>query len=286
MKKPAASDLLVSMYEEHLSALKAAPKGAAAGLSTGLSKFDELVGGLRGAVAIASPPGGGKTSLALNLAMRLLAAGESRVMFVSPELPRNALLDRLMANVSGLRLHDIRRGAAADPKHSADIATWTKFVTDHGERLVLRARGEPMAFAELKDRVVDLKDGADCRVLAVIDGLQTYADCCRVAGEPEKDSLDRVVAEVVDGWADPQVVSLLLSHMPKGAFGRHGQGVFSGSARIEYRVDMSIVLEPAEERAGKERYPVAVHVTKNWHGPIGAVRLSFDASRCRFTDGK
>ncbi len=99
-------------------------------------------------------------------------------------------------------------------------------------------------------------------------------------------ALDRVTSERVDGWTTPGVTSLLLSHVPKNAFGSHGQGVFSGSARIEYRVDMALVLEPPEDRRGKETYPVTVHVTKNWHGAIGAVRLNFDASRCRFTDGK
>lgn len=73
---------------------------------------------------------------------------------------------------------------------------------------------------------------------------------------------------------------------PSAAMPTLGQGVFSGSARIEYRVDMALVLEPPEDRRGKETYPVTVHVTKNWHGAIGAARLNFDASRCRFTDGK
>lgn len=280
-----SSDLLADLYEHHLDRLVAAPSGAAVGLPTGFRKLDKLTGGLAGAVAIASAPGGGKTTLALNVAVHVASEGAG-VLIASPELPRSALFDRMVAVVSGLKLQDIRKGAAADPKNAAAIATWKDWAATHGGRVAIRGREESLHFPEMRERATILAhDAKDAQVLAVVDGLQTYAERHREKGDQEKDALDRATAAWVDGWGDDaNVVSLLLSHVPKHDFGRHAAGVFAGSARIEYRVDLAIVLAPSLERGTKETYPVTLHVTKNWNGPLGDTRLTFEAARCRFKE--
>jgi len=281
------SDLLADLYEPHLESLSASPTGTAARMTFGFPKLDALTGGFSGSIAIASAPGVGKTSLGLQMGIHLLEGEDVAVFFVSPELPRSVVIDRVVANISGVTLDELRRGAVVDPKRRAAMKKTAEWVERCGSRLAIRGRSEGLGFAELRKRVDELQSRAGVtRVLAILDGLQTYAARCRSSAELEKDALDRVTSEWVDGWARPGVTSLMLSHVPKNAFGSHGQGVFSGSARIEYRVDMALVLEPPEDRRGKETYPVTVHVTKNWHGAIGAARLNFDASRCRFTDGK
>jgi replicative DNA helicase len=280
-----SSDLLADHYEHHLSSMMAAPSGAAVGLPTGFRKLDKLTGGLSGAVAIASAPGGGKTTLALNLAAHVVTEGAG-VLIASPELPRRALLDRLVAVVSGLKLQDIRKGAAADAKHAAAIAVWKEWAATYGKLVAIRGRDESLAFSELRERASILSHHASgSRVLAIVDGLQTYAERHREKGDQEKDALDRATSAWVDSWdVGTNVVSLLLSHVPKHDFGRHAAGVFAGSARIEYRVDLAIVLAPQAERGARETYPVTLHVTKNWNGPLGETRLTFDAARCRFKE--
>lgn len=280
-----SSDLLADHYESHIDSMMAAPSGAAVGLPTGFRKLDKLTGGLTGAVAIASAPGGGKTTLALNLATHAVREGAG-VLIASPELPRRALFDRLAAIVSGLKLQEIRKGAAADAKNAAAIATWKEWAAIYGKFVAIRGRDENLAFSELRERASVLShDVAGSRVLAIVDGLQTYAERHREKGDQEKDALDRATSVWVDGWSDDaNVVSLLLSHVPKHDFGRHAAGVFAGSARIEYRVDLAIVLAPSAERGTKETYPVTLHVTKNWNGPLGETRLTFEAARCRFKE--
>jgi replicative DNA helicase len=278
-----ASDLLADLYKPHVESLSAPPTGAAARMTFGFAKLDALTGGFSGSVAIASAPGVGKTSLALQVGVQLLDQEDVAVLFVSPELPRTVILDRTIAKVSGVKLDELRRGGAVDPKCKSAMKTAADWVDRCGSRLAIRGRNEGLGFAELKERVADLQTRTGVtRVLAILDGLQTYAARCRGPAELDKDALDRVTSEWVDGWTTPGVTSLLLSHVPKTAFSSHGQGVFSGSARIEYRVDMAMVLQPPEDRRGKETYQVTVHVTKNWHGAIGEARLVFDAARCRF----
>lgn len=280
-----SSDLLADLYEHHLDRMMAAPTGAAVGLLTGFRKLDKLTGGFAGAVAIASAPGGGKTTLALNIAVNAASEGAG-VLIASPELTRRALCDRMVAIVSGMKLQEIRKGAAADPKNAAAVATWKDWAATHGRLVVIRGRDENLTFSELRERAtVVAHDAKDARVLAIVDGLQIYAERQREKGDQEKDALDRATTNWVAGWGeDANVVSLLLSHVPKHDFARHTAGVFSGSARIEYRVDLAIVLAPSAERGTKEAYPVALHVTKNWNGPLGETRLTFDAARCRFKE--
>ena len=283
----AKSDLLVDLHRDHVAAVTAALSGAAVSLLTGFARLDVLTGGFYGTVAIASPPGGGKTSFAVNCATRWAEAGSCAVLVASPELPRLVLVDRLCACATGIKLSEIRSGCALDTAHAAKWRAWRDWTTANGALIAIRGRGEDISFAALKDRVSELQDLSGKRVVVVADGLQTLADRFRRPGDGEKDALDRITGEWVDGWGEMDVTSLLLSHMPKGAFTRHEQGVFAGSSRIEYRTDTAIVLQPPKDgERTTPKYPIVAHVTKSWHGPVGRSRLQFDGTCCRFTDGK
>src|SRR5690349_5413659 len=117
------SDLLADLYKPHVESLSAPPTGAAARMTFGFAKLDALTGGFSGSVAIASAPGVGKTSLGLQVGVQLLDQEDVAVLFVSPELLRGVVIDRLVANVSGVKLDELRRGGAADPKRKGAMKT-------------------------------------------------------------------------------------------------------------------------------------------------------------------
>ncbi len=85
--------------------------GTPAGLATGWPDVDRQLGGLRAGelVIVAARPGAGKTSFAMGLTENVATAG-SRVLFVSLEMSRLELGERLLASRSGVPLHLIRRG--------------------------------------------------------------------------------------------------------------------------------------------------------------------------------
>jgi replicative DNA helicase len=284
--EPDSSDLLTDLRLGHVTALTAALSGAAAALSTGFSKLDLLTGGLSGTVAVASAPGGGKTSLAANWITAWAAAETAASLFASPELPQSVVLNRLCANVTGVALSEFRTGRILEPKYKEKWAEWDDWVALNGKRIAVRGRGEALDFLALKARAQALQDATGGRVVVVADGLQTLADRFRRPGESDKDALDRTMGEWVDGWGSLDVMSVVLSHMPKGSFDSSAQGVFAGSSRIEYRADTAIVLQPDGDRSTSTTYPVNLTVTKSWHGPVGRVRLRFDGACCRFKDSK
>ncbi|HEY5374787.1 MAG TPA: hypothetical protein VIK01_13980, partial [Polyangiaceae bacterium] len=75
----------------------------------------------------------------------------------------------------------------------------------------IRGRSEDTSFSVLKYRVSELQDSTGKRVVVVVaDGLQALADRFRRPGDGEKDALDRIPKEWVDGCGEADVTSLLL----------------------------------------------------------------------------
>ena len=86
-------------------------KRKTAGVMTGLVEFDELIGGVfRGELTIvASRPGHGKTSLALQMAAHCAASGRT-VYFATLEMPKIDLAMKRLCSVSGVSSQRVRTG--------------------------------------------------------------------------------------------------------------------------------------------------------------------------------
>lgn len=67
------------------------------GLKTGFTELDECIGGLRPGklIVVAARPGMGKTALALNIAENVAFEQKKKVVFVSYEMERDELVDRI-----------------------------------------------------------------------------------------------------------------------------------------------------------------------------------------------
>lgn len=78
-------------------------RGKLIGITSGFAKFDEITGGLRSGqlVVIGAPTKGGKTAMALNMAMRTADLGNNPVGIISLEMSGGELMDRLIASASG-----------------------------------------------------------------------------------------------------------------------------------------------------------------------------------------
>lgn len=102
--------LLVELAEDRYNKLtKTQP-----GLSTGISKLDDICGGLfKGElIIIAGRPGLGKTTLALQIAKDI--AQTQNVLVCSLEMSVASLTDKLMAGITGKPANVIRRGNYSD----------------------------------------------------------------------------------------------------------------------------------------------------------------------------
>lgn len=109
-------DILWPLLEELERRAHAFKKGESAGLSSGLLSLDrKLAGGFQPGelVIVAAVPGHGKTALALNIAINAAKAGNA-VGFVSAEMDRMALVERIVNNASSVDGMHTRSGDLSD----------------------------------------------------------------------------------------------------------------------------------------------------------------------------
>ena len=88
-------------------------------ISTGYSALDKAMGGfMRGTVAVlAGRPGGGKTDMAINLAMRMGRRG-ARVLYFSMEMTNVQLMQRVASSLVGIDSTKVRDKALTDDENA------------------------------------------------------------------------------------------------------------------------------------------------------------------------
>ena len=90
--------------------------GKLRGISTGWKDLDNLTAGLQKSdlIIIAARPAMGKTTLVTNLAYNVAAREKKSVLFFSLEMSKEQLVDRMLADASGVDAWNIRTGNLSD----------------------------------------------------------------------------------------------------------------------------------------------------------------------------
>lgn len=263
------------------------PTRVAAGISTGLTDLDALVGGLRGGelIVLAARPSMGKTSLALGMirAAAMGAVPSTRVLFASLEMTRDQIGVNMLAQITGLNTRQIANGTlpASDVAKVVDAAAQ---VYQHAPIAI--DDGSGMTPARLRARL----EADDTFGLVVVDYLQLMSadDVRRGAGRVE------VVGSITRGLKaiakEKRIPVLALAQLNRAVEGREGNrprlSDLRESGDIEQDADVVMLLHRPEyyskraEDAGK----AIVDVAKNRNGATGEVALSFARHCVRFTN--
>lgn len=99
------------VVHEALSALDERKDGATGGIPTGYDGLDDMTGGLRAGetIVLAGRTSMGKSALAVNIAENIAKAGK-RILYVSLEMSRLELADRLLSAAARVDSHRMRSG--------------------------------------------------------------------------------------------------------------------------------------------------------------------------------
>jgi replicative DNA helicase len=99
-------------------------RGQLIGITSGFRILDELTGGFRNGqlVVIGAPTKGGKTTIALNMAMRTADVSNNPVGIISLEMSKGELMDRLIASKSGADLSLLTKAGEIDKQLMSKIA--------------------------------------------------------------------------------------------------------------------------------------------------------------------
>jgi replicative DNA helicase len=292
--------------------------GGLAGLSTGLVDLDQKLGGLHPSdlLILAARPSMGKTTLATNIAFHVARnyAWEPQpdgskktvnggvVAFFSLEMSAEQLAMRLLAEVSGVSSDRLRKGEidASEFGRVRDAA----FEIQEAQLYIDDTGGLSIAKLAARARRLKRQNGLD---LIVVDYLQL------VTGSDLKSNDNRVqeVSQITQGLKalakELSVPVVALSQLSRQVESREDKRPMlsdlreSGSIEQDADVVMFIFREEyylsrAEPREGtpehmawqEEMDKVAsiseVIIGKQRHGPIGTVRLAFNAETTKFTN--
>jgi replicative DNA helicase len=242
-------------------------KGKLIGITTGFSQLDELTGGFRGGqlIVIGAPTKGGKTAMALNMAMRTSDVGGNPVGILSLEMSSGELVDRLVASYSGA---DVSR-LSKDPdkelmdKISLGVAQLSKlklYIRDESSMNCLQLRAairRLVAVHQVK--------------LVVVDYIQLLEPTDR------KDSRERQVAEV------SRTLKMLAKEMNITIVALtqlNADGASRESRAIEHDCDLFLTINQDQQRP--EDWYLNIKLARAC--PRASIPLSFKSQFLRFDE--
>lgn len=269
---------------EVASSITRAIDGEKSGVPTGVYDLDELlVGGLHPSdmVIVAARPSMGKTAFALHCAATIAKTGLP-VGFFSLEMSGAQLALRLLAAESGIESVKLRMGAISD----SEVASLTEAMTSL-QSLPLYICDSPNPSVEqmrIKTKTLMAHHGGKLGAI-FIDYLQLMDG----KGDNRVLELSKITRSLKQLARELQVPVVVLSQLSRGVESRNdkrpGLSDLRDSGSIEQDADVVVFLYREEYYSPEtetERGITEAIVRKHRNGPIGTVKMLFDAGRSRF----
>lgn len=231
---------------------------------------------------IAAPPGGGKTTLAMQLALDAAMRGRYVVVF-SYEMSNAELVRRLVCLKAGLNSQHIQRG-----KLSAAEMGEANYQLGEISGLPIRI-DESKARTPAKIRAALHKIRNTQPVdMVLIDFLQLMVPGKPITGT---EAIDFIAYELKYIAQEMETSVVAASQFSNEGLDRIKEGNVSmryarGSGSIYQAMDNGIIVHPAKANPGEipddRRIPIKLKIDKSRHGPTGEVDVLWDMPRYRF----
>lgn len=259
-------------------------KGALRGVRTGYRDLDNMTAGLQRSdlIILAARPAMGKTTLVTNLAYNVATIAKQPVLFFSLEMSKEQLVDRMLADASGVDSWNIRTGNLSDDDFSklseamGEMAEAPIYIDDTPGLSVLEMRTKARRAAH--DQPLGL---------IIIDYLQLMQGSGRHDGNRVQE-----VSEISRGLKliarELNVPVIALSQLSRTVESRSPQipqlADLRESGSIEQDADIVMfIYREAYYNPETERENVTdLIIAKHRNGPVGKVELYFHPERLRF----
>lgn len=259
-------------------------KGALRGVRTGYRDLDNMTAGLQRSdlIILAARPAMGKTTLVTNLAYNVATISKQPVLFFSLEMSKEQLVDRMLADASGVDSWNIRTGNLSDEDFSklseamGEMAEAPIFIDDKPGLTVLEMRTKARRAAH--DQPLGL---------IIVDYLQLMQGSGRNDGNRVQE-----VSEISRGLKliarELNVPVIALSQLSRTVENRSPQipqlADLRESGSIEQDADIVMfIYREAYYNPETERENITdLIIAKHRNGPVGKVELYFHPERLRF----
>ena len=260
-------------------------KGQLRGIRTGYRDLDNMTAGLQRSdlVIIAARPAMGKTTLVTNLAYNVATIAKLPVLFFSLEMSKEQLIDRMLADASGVDSWNIRTGNLSDDDFSkiseamGEMAEAPIFIDDTPGLSVLEMRTKARRAAH--DQPLGL---------IIVDYLQLMQASGSYSGNrvQEVSEISRGLKLIARELNVPLIAISQLSRLVESRTPPIPQlSDLRESGSIEQDADIvSFIYRPGyyEPDNPEVQNITDLIIAKHRNGPVGKVQLYFHPERLRF----
>ncbi|MCX6344904.1 MAG: AAA family ATPase [Armatimonadetes bacterium] len=258
------------------------------GITTGLDKVDEAIGGAfqPGLHSLQGGPGVGKTAFALQVA----AACDFPALYVTCEMTPLELLRRIAARVTGTFLGKFKSGELTPEQSKEHVCR--AIVACQNVAILDLTRGYAPAFASGSNpdelNLYDLADtlrGDYQHVLIVVDSLHSYADKAQTEAK-EYDYLNTAIGSLRSLAAALNCPVLSIAERNRQGMETGGISAGAGTRKIEYSAESVMELNSVNDIPDASgELSVILKLSKNRNGIIGRpIELRFNGAIQRFRE--
>ncbi len=261
--------------------------GTIVGVPTGFHPLDVALGGLQRAdlIILAARPGTGKTAFALNIAANAAYAHQRNVAIFSLEMSKKQLGVRMVAMHGQINQQRLRTGWVHDDEWEHLVATMGTL--SEGPIWIDDTGGLSLSALRSKARRLQAQHGID---LVIVDYLQLMHATLEGKRYPNR---EQEIAEISRGLKsiakELDVPVLALAQLSRAVESRQSKvpqlSDLRESGAIENDADVVLFIyrESMYDTENLEAKNTAdIIIAKHRNGPVGEIRLGFEASQTRF----
>jgi len=260
-------------------------KGGITGISTHYQDLDHLTSGLQPAdmIIVAGRPSMGKTTFAMNIAENVAMNSPKPVLVFSMEMPKDALMMRILSSLSRVDQAALRSGQLKDHDWSKIFATVTMIT----EQMNLYIDDTPaLSPTEIRSRARRLAREHDGLRLIVLDYLQLMQ--IPGAGENRVNEVSEISRGIKAIAKELNVPVIALSQLSRKCDDRNDKRPMmsdlreSGAIEQDADVIMFVYRDEVYHPDTQDKGTAEILIRKQRNGPIGDIRLTFMGHYCRF----
>lgn len=260
-------------------------KGSLRGIRTGYRDLDNMTAGLQRSdlIVLAARPAMGKTTLVTNLAYNVATIAKQPVLFFSLEMSKEQLVDRMLADASGVDAWNIRTGNLSDQ----DFSKLSEAMGEMAEAPIYIDDTPGLSVLEMRTKARRASHEQPLG-LVIVDYLQLM----QASGGRNDGNRVQEVSEISRGLKliarELNVPVIALSQLSRSVESRSPQipqlADLRESGSIEQDADIvAFIYREAYYNPETERENVTdLIIAKHRNGPTGKIELYFHPERLRF----
>lgn len=260
-------------------------KGTLRGIPTGYPDLDKITAGFQPSdlVVLAARPAMGKTTLVTNLAYNVATISKKAVLFFSLEMSKEQLVDRMLADASGIDAWKIRTGNLNDE----DFSKISEAMGTMAEAKIMIDDSPGLSVLEMRTKARRAARNSEIGLI-VVDYLQLMEATTRSRDGNRVQEVSEISRGLKLLARELNAPVIALSQLSRSVESRRPQipqlADLRESGSIEQDADMVMFIyreayyDPDTERKNMTDLIIAKHR----NGPTGRVELYFNPERLRF----